>query len=342
MSDDLDLLETYKYAARIHVNGDGFDAALNRHVRAGEIAPRAVKTIPLPGNEAHLGICQKKPWDYEVAVCIPTVNAFERIKIIVDLLRLQTVKPYILLVDCGSRADQFRKLEKLRAQDLELHSLRLNGVSNSSEVVAMAMDISVAVCQSRFLFCTHDDCFLMSQVAIQYFRDLCAVTKVCGHQLTPRPHDDWQGMIGHTALMLDMGFMMDNGLTWNMTRGMRRFGINNALPTTKRPNWPDTETGLNYILRDMGIQPFLTGTEANWTRNRDGFIDHCRSAGSAEIYDHKYAKEKSRPWLEDAVKRAKKRIKTWLEEPIGEVPPLPAVPVEAVQDIPNFTFGRYT
>lgn len=338
---DLDLTGPYKHARTFTANGDGFDAALDRFERFKAVVPRPVRTIPLKGRETHLGECHKKPWEYEVAVCIPTCNAVDRIKLIVQLLRLQTVKPYILLIDCGSRTQDYRQLEKLRAQDLEVHCLRLNGVPNSSEVVSMALDWSVGVCQSRFLFCTHDDCFLTSQIALQYFRDVCSTTKVCGHQSTPRPQDDWQGMIGHTALMLDMGFVMDHGLTWNMTRGMRRFGISKALPTSQRPNWPDTETGFNYLLRATGIKPFITGTEANWTRNQDGLIDHCRSAGSAEIYNPTYAVAKSRPWLKDAMKRAKARIRLWLKEPVQEVQPLPVPPIKAVQKIPHFTHGRY-
>lgn len=340
-TDDLEIVGPYQHAPRFTANGEGFDVALARFQRARSLVPRPVQTLPLTGTDSHYGMCDKKPWDYEVSVCIPTVNAFDRLKVIVELLRLQSIKPYILIIDCGSKPAEFRKIEKLRAQDLEVHCTRLNGVSHSSEVVAMAMDVATAVCQSRFLFCTHDDCFLTSPIVLQYFRDLCSVTKVCGHQLTPRPHDDWAGMIGHTALMVDMGFVMDNGLTWNMTRGMRRFGVSNALPQNARPNWPDTECTFNYLLRELGIKPFLTGTEANWSRNRDGLIDHCRSAGSAEIYALQYAVEKSRPWIKDAMKRAKQRIRAWKDDPLPEVPPLPPVPVKAVQEIPHFTLGRF-
>jgi hypothetical protein len=342
-TNDLQLTGPYRNARQIQVNGD-FDACLDRLLRADAIAPRPVVTIPLdvPGFAVkHQGMCERKPWEYEVAVCIPTLNAAERLKLILSLYRLQTAKPYIILVDCGSNPRQFKAVEKLRAQDVEVHSLRLNGISNSSEVVSMAQDVALSVCQSRFLFSTHDDCFPTSQILLQYFRDLCSTTKVCGHQLTPRPHDDWNQMFGHTALMIDVGFALDKGLTWNMRRGMRRFGMNTVEGDGwTRPNLPDTETGFNYLVQAAGVKPFFTGTERNWQRNTDGLIDHCRSAASSALYNHVYQTKKNRPWLEKAMRDAKKRIREWTENVISEVPPLPVPPVPPVQKLPGFTKGR--
>lgn len=44
-------------------------------------------------------------------------------------------------------------------------------------------------------------------------------------------------------LMLDNDFAIDNGLTWNMRRGVRPFGIKRPIAVPRLANSPDTETG---------------------------------------------------------------------------------------------------
>ena len=136
------------------------------------------------------GACSHKPWQYDAAVMIPVLDCVEPLPLVVDLLRLQTLKPYIILVDTGSLPEHFAKVESLRAPDLEVHSLRLNGFEHSSQSVAMACDVGFAVCQSRFLFLTHTDCFLRSRTVLEEFAELCQDHPVVGYQISPRPHED--------------------------------------------------------------------------------------------------------------------------------------------------------
>lgn len=328
----------YRPTPAFAVNGEGFDAAVSRFLLSDLRLPEPlpVRTIPTQGQAPNVGMCLKRPWEYEVTAVIPCLNSAERLPYILDILRLQTIKPFILLIDTGSTPEQYARIEKFRAQDLEVHSIRLNGVENSSEPVSMAMDVAAAVCRTRFMFCTHDDCFLRSRIALQYFRDLASTHRVAGHVLTPRPHDDWPGMFGHTALMLDMDFFLDHGLSWNMRRCVRQFGSRTTAP--RGGNWPDTEIGLNYLFRQLKVKPFLTGMEANFKRNKDALIDHCRSAGSSAVYDKKHA-HKAQAWLERAIEEARKRIADWLQDELPEAAPLPPELVKAKRKLPKFTPG---
>jgi hypothetical protein len=330
----------YQPKAAFEVNGEGFDSALDTFLRSQTRIPEPlpVRTIPVAGQTPNTGMCRRRPWEYEVTAVIPCLNSAERLRYVVELLRLQTVKPFILLIDTGSTPEQYAQIEQFRAQDLEVHSIRLNGVQNSSEPVSMAMDVAAAVCRTRFMFCTHDDVFLRSRLALQYFRDLASTHRLAGHALTPRPHDDWPGMFGHTALMIDMDWFLDHGLSWNMRRCVRMFGLRSTQPQGGRHNWPDTEMCLNYLCRELKVKPFLTGTEKNFARNKDAFIDHCRSAGSSAVYSkdyHRMAKE----WLASATEAAKKRIDEWLNDEMLEAPALPLGPIKKRMKQPKFTVG---
>jgi glycosyltransferase involved in cell wall biosynthesis len=257
------------------------------------------------------GWSKQKPWDYNVSVAIPVLDTIETLKVVVKLLRLQTERPFIIVIDTGSTDELLAEVAQLRAVDLEVHSLRLNGVRHPSDFPAMAMDVAFTVCRTRYLFATHADCFLMRQDVLERMLRLCQTTSpVVGHELSPRHHADWKGMVGHTCLMLDMHVMDDIGAGWSLRRLARQHGIENHEPSSVRPNWPDTELLLNYTLRKHGIAPYLTGTEENFARNRDEYIDHCRSLTASFLYNREYY-EKARAWAEDAMNDARIRIANW-------------------------------
>ena len=109
-----------------------------------------------------------------MTAAIPTINSSERLPLVIELLRLQTVRPFIIVVDTGSDDAHWPTIEALRADDVEVHALRLNAIENSSEVVSMAIDTLQGLCRTRFLFCTHDDVFLRSRTALKELRDLAA------------------------------------------------------------------------------------------------------------------------------------------------------------------------
>lgn len=297
-----------------------------------------VRTVPWVG--CFEGSCLKKPWDYDVTVAIPTFNGADRLPLVVALLRLQTVKPFIVIVDTGSKPDELEKVMALKAQDIEVISCAFNGVQHPSEPVSIAMDMALASLRTRFLFCTHDDCFPMTYLLLQYFRDICQYNPIVGHQITPRPCDDWEGMTGHTALMLDGDYLLDHGITWSMRRTMRLFGVEGGMINTDRQSWPDTEIGLNYLFQQIGVKPCFTGTEKNWSRNRDGLIDHCRSSGGGKIYDKEYWQNCAQQWLKDAMREGWKRVKEWSALNLPEALPCPKKKCKGKKKLPTFTKGR--
>ncbi len=256
------------------------------------------------------------PWEYQVTAVIPHIDTPEELALVVELLRLQTVQPFIIVVDTGSTPANLDRVLEMRASDLEVHTLQLNGVRHPSDPVAMAMDLATMVCRTRFMFCTHADCFLRHRNVLDEMATLCEDDPVVGYQLSPRPHDDWKWMVGHTCTMLDIDWMDRHNITWSQRRLARNFGAiagidsEDYAPCPTRPNWPDTELNLNYMVKATGIDPLIIGSEENRQRNITTDFDHPRSYVSAKMYSPKYFQQVKR-WMKLAKQEARVRIDQW-------------------------------
>ena len=260
-----------------------------------------------------------KPWQHNVTVAIPVVNAAEPCRVIVELLRLQSERPFIMLIDTGSDEDQFNALQQLRGEDCEVHSLRLNGVQHPSDFPAMAMDLAFTLCRTPFILATHADVFLTGRGVVRELLNHCrAGNPVVGYEITERPHSDWPGMVGHTLTMFDLQAMDRINAGWSLRRLLTNFqhpdghSTDHDISAAMTPNWPDTELLINYQCRQAGIRPLIIGTEKNAARTQDHRIDHCRSWASAQLYSSggHYAQSVS-GWLADGMKRAWERIAEW-------------------------------
>ncbi|WP_197443617.1 glycosyltransferase family 2 protein [Maioricimonas rarisocia] len=289
-----------------------------RGLGPGQHQQRPHQTAPLRGCAIHErpweGSARPKPWQYRVTAAIPVLDTPDLLEVVIDILRLQTMRPFIIVVDTGSTPEHLSRIESLRSSDVEVHSLRLNGVRHPSDFPAMAMDLAFAVCRTRFLFATHADCFLRKRTLLSEMVELCESTSpVVGYELSPRKHKDWKGMVGHTCTMVDMASMDEIGAGWSLRRLARRYGVEAYHPDPRRPNWPDTELLLNYLLRENGITPHLIGHEENHIRNRDDNIDHCRSLTSGLLYNDTYY-QTALGWAEQAMEEARSRIEEWRNE----------------------------
>lgn len=276
---------------------------------------------PLRGNGINTthspweGSCTKKPWDYKITAAIPCIDSAETVQICVDILRLQTERPYIMLVDMGSSDEQIERMKKFHDDDCEVHFLRLNGVLHPSDFPAMAMDIAFALCRSEYIFATHSDCFLKRR---NFLEELADISKegnhpVVGYEMSPRGHNDWQGMVSHTATLYHMPVMDKIGFGWSLRRLCNMYDIRDYKPSPLKPNWPDTEILGNYILRYHKIKPHLIGSEQNFERQVDENIDHIRSYTSGKLYSPPYF-EQAKEWFRDARKEALERILQWRKE----------------------------
>jgi len=282
-----------------------------------EIAPVRNKTTIFSPWE---GSCVKKPWEYQVTAVIPVLDTYDSLKLCIDILRLQTIKPYIIIIDTGSLEDNLKKIESLRDQDVEVHSIRLNGVQHPSDFVAMAMDLGQSLCRTEYLYATHSDVFLMKRNFLEHLLSMCGdhildkdKHPAIGYEMSPRQHSDWQGMISHTASMYYLRTLDKIGFGWSMRRLASLYNLPDYKPNPMRPNWPDTEILGNIILRQYKIPTKIIGKESNFQRNQDENIDHCRSITSGLLYSPEYY-AKASEWFEDARNQALLRIESWKKE----------------------------
>lgn len=254
------------------------------------------------------GRAARKPWQYRVTAAIPHLDTIEPLAACIEVLRAQSERPYILVVDTGSPPEVCAMLEAMRAEDLEIHFIRGHGWQHTSEPVCAALDLAQSLCHSPFLFHTHADCFLRRRDFLANVAARCsAEAPAVGYRMSSRSWvtEEWKWMVGHTALMLHMPTIHRLGATWSMQRMFHEHGI-----AFTPGGWPDTETGFNYTLRKAGLVPVFIGDDVNFKRQIDENIDHVRSYAGSKMYSAEHF-TKARGWMVDAIKKARERVNEW-------------------------------
>ena len=264
------------------------------------------------------GNCRVKPWEYDVTAVVPVIDTHENLSLCVEILRLQTIRPYIIVIDTGSTEENLNKILSMHSEDLEVHTIRLNGSLHPSDSVCMAMDLAQSLCRTEYMFATHSDVFLRRRDYIEWLFSMCGDDRdkfpVVGYEMSPRHHDDWRGMISHTATMYHMRTLDKIGFGWSMRRLASLYDLKNQEPHADRPNWPDTEILGNMILRQNNVKTKIIGSEQNFQRNKDDNIDHCRSISLGLLYSPSYYNT-AKVWLEEAKEEARERIRDWSDVP---------------------------
>lgn len=266
----------------------------------------AGKIAPLCGWAGSVSV---KPWDFKVTVAIPHLNTPETLIPIVDLYRLQTVKPYVMIVDGGSPDNANAQLENLRADDLEIHYLRAHAYVHPSSQIAVAMDLAQTLCRTEYLFHTHADVFPRIRDLLAWFMSQCGAQEpVVGYQMSERVGTErWKGVVSHTATMLYMPRIRKLGATWDMARF---FDVEPCPEHKTIGGWPDTESGFDLCLRNASVRPKLIGNETNYQRFIDARIDHARSYPGSKLTggDHW---TKAEAYTAQAIADAQNRAQEW-------------------------------
>ena len=255
------------------------------------------------------GRIEKKPWDYEVTVAIPHLDTLESLQVSLALLRLQTWKPYLMVIDTGSPPAVREQLEAMRAEDCEIHFVGAHAYRHSSQPVVVALDLAQALCRTKLLFHTHSDCFMRRPDFVESYCRMCnANTPVIGYRMSPRDWAtrDWAWMVGHTVVFLYMPSIHRVGATWSMERMHYAFNY----PFFQCGGWPDTEVGFNCALRDAGIKPVFIGYDRNYERQVDDNIDHARSYPGSKIYRKDYHVNAAK-WMVSALSEGRDRLAQW-------------------------------
>lgn len=265
---------------------------------------------PTAHEQRYKGKLSRKPWDYACEVSIPVLDTPDELWHTVQLLRLQSARPFISIIDTGSSREMFAQIEALRADDVEVHSFRFSAVHHPSDFPAIACDFSLSACRNQFLFLTHADVFLRRRDFLAEMLDTCCAERpAVGYQMSPRAHDGWQNMVSHTATMLHMPTMWRIGAGYSLARLCSITGAEHR-PNSVTNNWPDTECLLSIILREHGIEPYLIGTENNYEPTIDENIYHARSLTAGKLYAPLHA-EKAQRWADDAKAEARRNINLW-------------------------------
>jgi hypothetical protein len=280
-----------------------------------------------PKDKPWQGSCAKKPWEYRVTAVVPVIDTHESLSLCVETLRMQTERPYIIVVDTGSQRGNIEKILEMHAEDLEVHCIRHNGTIHPSDPVSVAMDMAQSLCRTEYMFATHSDAFLVRRDYLEWLLSMCGdeddgLFPVVGYEMSPRQHDDWRGMVSHTATMYHIPTLDRIGFGWSMRRLASICGLESQDAHPDRPNWPDTEILGNTILRENRVPVKIIGHESNFERNRDENVDHARSISLGLLYSPEY-KRSSSGWLHDAMTDASRRICEWKKSDLEESERIP-------------------
>jgi len=263
------------------------------------------------GALARRGIV-RRPWDYPVAVALPHYETPETLPVLLDLLRLQTVRPYVLLIDTGSSWKTVRELERLRAADCEIHYLRARQYRHSSAPVTTALDAAMALCRNDYLFLTHTDVFPVRRDLIAWLLSLSdAEQPVVGYEMSPRPGTNgWRNVVSHTCTLLHMPTLRRIGATWSFER---YWESGEAAPPGE--GYPDTEQPFDRCIRRAGIFPYIIGHDTNRSRLTDANIDHARSwTGLKRHFRGSPEAAQGYSQMHWALRAAGERVEKWKKE----------------------------
>ena len=285
-------------------------------------------TIPDPtaqGSAKWEGTLARKPWQYQITAVIPCFEHVPETTLCVELLRLQTIHPYILLIDTGSNNNCLQALDRLRAPDLEVHAIRSNSIPHPCAAIAAALDLGFSLCATPYAFTTHQDCFLRDRHFLDYLAQLMPTHAVAGYQISPRRFPEWPKWFGHTAALWSIPELDRIGATWSMRRAASMLGYGPLPATTDTIGHLDTESGINTAILRAGLPTIQIGTELNFERTLDQWIDHPRSLVCSALYSPTHHTN-ARAWTDQAMTEAKARIQRWKTHGSAEHCPDPELP----------------
>ena len=275
---------------------------------------------PLRGQPASKrpweGAVERKPWEYSVVAAIPVMDTPDELAMCIELLRAQSVRPYIVVIDTGSAEKNLSQILDLRADDVEVHCLAFNAVRHPSDFPAIAMDLAMSVMPQgvRWLFATHADCFARRVDLVEWLIGKAeGGSGVAGYEITPRKFPGWEGMVSHTATVIDMELADRLGLGWSQRRliNLTR-NTGDEQPDVIHQGWPDTEILINHLLREAGVEPVLIGTEFNGAPTRDENVFHFRSFTAGKLYSPNHLK-RCVEWRDRAMAEAEINLANWKE-----------------------------
>jgi hypothetical protein len=257
------------------------------------------------------GNLNRKPWDYRVTATLAVLDPGDSLEVVIDLLRAQTQRPYVIIVDTGSEWGNLMRLHERFADsdDVEIHSIRSRAWRHSSAPVGASLDFALATCHSEFLYATHDDVFLKRR---DYIADLIEIQKqkqaiAVGYEMSSREWltDQWHGMVSHTATLFHVPSLLRIGASWSFERAHHQFGS-----TRSTQGWPDTETAFGLLLKSLGLWPVLIGQETNFERFEDDNLIHCRSFTGSKLYGPAHHQQATR-WIDDEIIASRQRLAEW-------------------------------
>lgn len=229
------------------------------------------------------GRLAKKPWSYRVTAVVPHCNTPDLLRLCLAFLRVQTVRPYIVVVDTGSQQRLLPELLAMRGEDCEVQQVACHGVERSADLPAIAMEVGQACVRSPWMLSVHSDCLVTDRTLIERWIDQAesqvtgeGLVPAIGYQSIPRVGCDWwRGMLSHTLTLLHMPTCDRADVAWSLRRLVNKYS--HDWSDLDRVTRCDTEVLLNCQLDAAGVPKIIVGEESWGETERDDNRVHLRS-----------------------------------------------------------------
>jgi hypothetical protein len=277
------------------------------------------------------GVVNKKPWQYNVTAALVHIDTPDLLAIVIDILRSQTERPFLHVIDSGSLEKHRVVLEQMEyeSDDLEVTYLRPRAWKYSSEPVSASMDCAFALCKTEHLYATHTDVFLKRRDHIEFLLSKCNTnTPAVGYQMSPRiwTCDLWKRILSHTSSLYHMPSMRKYGVSWSMQAAFE--AVSGIAADPLKASWPDTEVNIGLCLHrarvgerwpdDPDATPenpsvLMIGTEPN-VPYEDDWLEHVRSTTLHNLYGGDglcHNRSDRKILLAEAILRAQRRVAEW-------------------------------
>ena len=233
-----------------------------------------------PGQSV-MQLARYEPWSHRATVAIPHLDTPDALDLCVRAWLSQSERPYILVVDTGSRLDSSRRcLDDLAATDgIEVARLGISSrTEHSSDRVAIALDYAHARCPTEYLIHTHSDAVPTRRDVLHDLLHMCSSARpIVGWEMSPRGDGGElsRGCPGHVLLCCHQPTIDRLNLGWSIRRGDNRHGLGRRPSSV--PGWPDTESGIGRDMAANAVAPHWCGREANAENQENDWFLHYRS-----------------------------------------------------------------
>lgn len=227
------------------------------------------------------GLIDRPPFPHRVTAVIPHRDTPDLLRLCIRFLERQTERPYIMVIDTGSRDDLLHGVLAMRSETTEIHQIACHGPDQIVASISHALDLGLSACRTDWMWCLHSDCFvtdrhmLEDMLALGGGGDFGAIGYRAPHGLSFGA--DGAGLLSSTCTLYHVPTLDRHEISWSIRRSERRAEGNG------QPSFITPELAAHSRLRERGVATFFIADEQPQGVEIDAHRVHLRAATARRI-----------------------------------------------------------